>query len=308
MNYNYKTFIVFNPKSAGGKTGKNLNNILSQLKFIGDFDYQLTDHSGHAKSLTTNSLKSGYNRIIAIGGDGTFNEVVNGFFENHQLINPDAVLGFISGGTGADFIRTAQIPKNINQAINIIVKDQIKSIDIGKVNLVSESGDNIYRYFLNASNIGLGAEVVKKVNNSSKLMGGFASFLMATAGTVMEYKNKKIKLDYDSQDNDNAIFSNILIANGKYCGGGMKFLPDAKIDDGQFDVLTIGDINKVEFVENIFKVYMGTHLKFSKISLRKSRIIEVTATEKVRIETDGEECGFTPAKFEIVPNILKIIY
>ena len=308
MNHNYKTFIVFNPKSADGKTGKNLNNILKQLKSIGDFDYKLTDHSGHAKSLTTNSLKSGYNRIIAIGGDGTFNEVVNGFFEDNQLINPDAILGFISGGTGADFIRTAQIPKNINQAIDKIVSNQIKKIDIGKVNLVSESGDNIYRYFLNASNIGLGAEVVKKVNNSSKFMGGFASFLMATISTVIEYKNQKIKLDYDSKNTENRTFSNIIIANGKYCGGGMKFLPDAKIDDGQFDVLTIGDINKVEFVENIFKVYMGTHLKFAKISVKKSKIIEVTSPEKVRIETDGEECGFTPAKFEIIPNILKIIY
>ncbi|MFN8578061.1 MAG: diacylglycerol kinase family protein [Candidatus Sericytochromatia bacterium] len=307
MAIDYKTFVVINPKSSDGSTGKKITKLVDKLKKIGEFDYKLTKDKSHATELTRNAIKGNYNRIIAVGGDGTFNEVVNGFFINNEIIKDNIVLGLISGGTGADFIRTLEIPSNIDKAIYKIVDNNIKKIDLGKVTATSKSGDKITRYFLNASNIGLGGDVVKKVNNSSKVLGGFTTFLVKTISTAMEFKNKKLTLTYDEKSIEN-IYSNIIVANGKYCGGGMKFLPDASLDDELFDILTIGDINKVEFFENILKVYQGTHLKFHKIGVKKSKTLSIDSNEKVRIEADGEECGFTPAKFEIIPKILNIIY
>lgn len=307
MQKEYKTFVIFNPKSSDGNTGKNISNLISKLKKIGDFDYSLTNSQGHAIQLTKDALNTGYNRIIAVGGDGTFNEVANGFFHNEQLINKEAVLGLISGGTGADFIRTLKIPSNVNKSIDKIYENNIEKIDIGKIISNDESGNKIVRYFLNASNIGLGGDVVKKVNSSSKLLGGFATFLMSTVSTAMEFKNQKMKLTLDDNKVFENVYSNIIVGNGKYCGGGMKFLPDAEIDDGIFDILTIGDITKLEFFENILKVYRGTHLSFPKIELKKSTTFKVESNIKVRIDADGEECGFTPANYEILPNILKVI-
>ena len=307
MNQEYKTFVVINPKSADGSTGKNLNSLLSKLKSIGQFTHYLTESQSHATVLTNNALKKGYNRIIAIGGDGTFNEVSNGFFENNHLINDKAVLGFISGGTGADFIRTLEIPANINRAIDKIVLNKIKKIDIAKIISLDEYGQKIERYFLNASNIGLGGDVVKKVNSSTKLLGGFATFLVSTIETAMKYENQKVKIILDNETILEDVFSNIIVANGRFCGGGMKFLPSAEVNDGLLDILTIGDINKLEFFENIFKVYRGTHLEFEKITTKKAKKIEIITEKRLRVETDGENCGFTPAKYEIIPNILNII-
>ncbi len=308
MHKQYKTFVIINPKSSDGNTGKNINLLTHKLKKIGEFDYTLTKGKNHATELTINAIKSEYNRIIAIGGDGTFNEVVNGFFYDEKIINNDVTLGLISGGTGADFIRTLEIPSNIDKAINKIVENNVKKIDLGKLISTNDSGEKVTRFFLNASNIGLGGEVVKKVNNSSKLLGGFASFLIGTVSTAMEFNNKKIKLIYDDENFIEGVYSNIIVANGKYCGGGMKFLPDADLSDNLFDILTIGDINKIEFFENILKVYRGTHLKFHKIGAKKSKSLSIESEEKIRIETDGEECGFTPAYYQVIPNILNIIY
>ncbi len=308
MNHTYNTFVVINPKSADGSTGKTLKKIISKLNKIGNFEYKLTENQGHATNLTKSAIKSGFNRIISIGGDGTFNETVNGFFENGNMINPQAVLGFISGGTGADFIRTLNLNSNIDNSINKIVKNQIKKIDIVKLISSTESNDKIERYFLNASNIGLGGDVVKKVNSSTKLFGGFATFLISTIETAMKYDNRKIKLIFDNKTTLESVFSNIIVANGRYCGGGMKFLPSAEINDGLLDVLTIGDINKLEFFENIFKVYKGTHLEFSKISTRQAKSLEILSDYQIRIETDGENCGFTPAKYQVIPNVLSVIY
>lgn len=308
MQKKYKTFVVINPRSADGYTGKRINVLIDKLNKIGALEYELTKYKGHASEITSKALHEGYNRIIAIGGDGTFNEVVNGFFTNSEIINNNSVLGFISGGTGADFVRSLNIPSDIDKAIEIIINDRVKEIDVVQVISKDNNDNDLKRYFINVSNIGIGGEVVNRVNNSSKLLGGFITFLLSTATTVMYYKNKKITLIYDKSNFIEGVYSNIIVGNGKYCGGGMKFIPEAELDDSHLDILTIGDINKIEFFRNILKIYRGTHLNFSKIGFKKCKSLDVIAEEKIKVEVDGENCGFTPAHYTILPQVLNIIY
>lgn len=134
MHKKYKTFVVINPKSANGYTGKKISNLLRKLNKLGDYKYQLTERKNHACEITCSAIKNGYDRIIAIGGDGTFNEVVNGFFDESKLINKEAVLGFISAGTGADFIRTLNIPSDLDKSIEKIIENKIKKIDLSLMN------------------------------------------------------------------------------------------------------------------------------------------------------------------------------
>ncbi len=303
----YKTAVIINPNAANGATGKKIDFFKNLLQKTGSFELKFTKAKGHATELSRESLKEGFNRVIAIGGDGTFNEVVNGFYENEQPVNHDAVLGLISGGTGADFIKTVEFPKDETKAIDRIIEDNIKLIDLGKVTYDMPDKSRKTRYFLNIADAGVGGEVVERVNNTTKLFGGFASFLIGTISTVMEYKNQRTQIIFDDDFKIDKITNNIVVGNGKFFGGGMKILPDARLDDGLFDVIIIGDINKVEFFKNIPKIYNGTHIHDPKIQCRKAKKVYITAESPLKIDIDGEQEGFTPAEFKIIPGAVKIL-
>lgn len=302
----YKTFVVINPNSANKDTGKKLNYIKECLAVLGSFEFVLTEDKNHATKLTKDALNEGFDRIIAVGGDGTFNEVVNGFFQGGYQINEDAVLGFISRGTGSDLVRTLKLPKDIRSSISIIKGNRIKEIDLGKATYTVNNKTET-RFFINIANVGIGSEVAYKVNNSSKVLGGFLSFLNATITTVVNYKNKETEIVFDDNLKLSQITNNIIIGNGKFFGGGMKVLPDADLQDGFFDVMTIGDISKLGFFQNIPKIYNGTHVSDPNVTIKKAKKITITAKETLRVEFDGEAEGFTPVTFEIVPKSLSII-
>jgi len=303
---NYKTIAIVNPHSANGATGRKLDKLKSILLSCGDCEIALTEAPTHATVIAVNALKDGYNRIIAVGGDGTFNEVVNGFFENDEAINPDAVLGLISAGTGADFIKTIGLPVDWTEAIKKIKNDRKKKIDLGLIEYFMEDNSPKKRYFINVAGAGISGSVVKKVNSTSKILGGFASFLAGTISTVLEYQNKRTEIIFDDQLKIEKITNNVIIGNGKFIGGGMKVLPDALPDDGFFDVLIIGDISKFEFFENVPKIYKGTHLENPKLDLRRAKTVQINSSEKILLDIDGEQEGFTPAKFTVIPSALSI--
>ncbi|GIW21682.1 MAG: lipid kinase [Candidatus Sericytochromatia bacterium] len=301
-----KTALIVNPKSSNGKTEKDLPYIRKYLGSLFDYEIFITEKKKHAITLTQECLKNNFQRIIAIGGDGTFNEVVNGFFENQKLINENAILGFIPSGTGSDLIKTLNIPKYYKDAIDIININHYKKIDIGLV-YFSENNQKKYRYFINIADVGIGGEVVDKVNKKSKVLGGFISFLISTLQTVVEYENKRVKIIIDDKEEIEQKINNIVIGNGKFFGGGMKILPSANPFDSYFDIVIIGDINKLDFFLNIPKVYFGKHIYDKNLIFKKAKNIKVFSDEKIKIDIDGEQEGFCPAEFTIIPNILNVI-
>lgn len=300
---------VVNPQSANGKTHHDWPAIEQKLvNALGPIDVDFTEGIESAIYLTRHALKEGYEHIIAVGGDGTTNETINGFFENDKLINSNAIFSVISRGTGGDFGKTIGVSKQTSSAIKSIVEGKVTKMDVGKITFVGNNGRGTVRYFNNIASFGMGGEVDRRVNASSaaKLIGGKGAFLWATLRTTILYKNKKIRLTIDDHYDEELIIRNVAIANGQYFGGGMWVAPKAKIDDGIFDVVIIGDVSRRSTVMNMSSFYDGSHVEHPDISYLHGKKIVATSDEEVLLDVDGEAPGRLNATFEILPGAIKL--
>ena len=188
---NFHTKFIVNPRSANGSTGKLWEQLAHVIRGeIGDLNAEFTATANHATELTRRALDEGFEMVVAVGGDGTINEVVNGFFDAGTPVNPDAVLGVISRGTGSDFIKTLEIPKEIGAACRTLSGRRTRRCDIGYFTSTGPDGEKLERHFINIADFGIGGEAVERVNNTTKAFGGFVSFLYGTIKTLLVYKGK----------------------------------------------------------------------------------------------------------------------
>ncbi len=301
-------FFVVNPRSADGTTGTHwprLSRLIEKAGLRGEVRF--TEGPDHATQLVREALAVGHRLVVAVGGDGTVNEVINGFFDPMgSAVNAEAELGLLGRGTGCDFIRSLGIPKREDLALARIAAGSSRTIDVGCVTYVDGSGAERIRYFGNIAEAGLGGAVVERVNRSSKRFGGFATFLMGTLVTLATYESSAITLQIDEQEPESLVASNLIVGNGRYFGGGMCILPTAELEDGYFDVLIMGDLSRLERFSNIAKVYRGTHLAHRKLRHLRARRVRVESALPLRLDIDGEQPGFTPATFTIRPAALRI--
>lgn len=301
-------FIIVNPVSANSNTAKEwpcFEKVLMDSSY--EFEYVMTEYPGHATELASKALKSGYGTIMSVGGDGTMNEVINGFFEDGRAINADSKLAVFSSGTGCDFIRTLGINKGLEGLLSVLDRNQTKQLDLGLASFIDESENTIKRYFMNIADIGIGAETANRVNKHSKKLKGFLSFMLGTLSTIILYKNKYFEIEIDDKIFLNGIINSVIVANGKYFGGGMKVAPDAVTDDGFFDIIIIGDIGKPELIKSFPLIYKGEHMNHAKIRHYRGRKVEVRSGGKGLIELDGEIPGRYDTVFEIIPKAIRVL-
>lgn len=303
-----KAVAIVNPRSAGGATERQWPALAGKLLQAGvDVEARFTSRAGEAAELTRRALREGVRRVLAVGGDGTFNEVINGFFDGEAPLGADAEIGILCRGTGCDFIRTLGIPKDDDLAVRRIAQGTPRRIDVGRVRFVNLAGQEEVRYFANVAEAGLGGAVVRRVNQSSKAMGGFATFLWATLATVLTHHNHSAEISIDDRHVRNLPLCNAVVANGRYMGGGMKILPDADPSDGQLDVMLMGDLARWEVMVNLLRVYRGTHVGHPKVERFSARTVRITSPKPLPLDLDGEAVGTTPARFEIVPGAVSIV-
>ena len=300
---------IVNPAAANGKTGRDWPEIYSLLNRIDGRDLSVaqTNAVGHATELTRNALRDGKQLIIAVGGDGTVNEVINGFFEDGKLIQPEARLGVLSLGTGKDLIKTLKIPADVRDAVQVIGAGKYKKIDIGKAAFVDFSNQPKERYFINVGDIGFSGAVVNRVNQSSKAMGGFITYLRDLFITLCTFKNKTIHLNLHDELREEIRINSVSVANGKFFGGGMQIAPNARIDDGFFDITVIGDVTKFDVIKNVRKLYSGDLIEHPEVRYFKSKKVTIESEEEVLLDLDGELPGKAPVSFEMLPSILNVI-
>ncbi|MBD3415182.1 MAG: YegS/Rv2252/BmrU family lipid kinase [Candidatus Aminicenantes bacterium] len=300
-----KTQIIINPESNKGQTGKKWGRIQEALKsFFKEFKYEFTEMPTHATEISRAAIKEGSELIVGVGGDGTMNEIANGFFENKKIINPDTSLGIVPSGTGSDFSKSLNIPPQLNQSIKVITQNNRSDIiDIGRVQYQSLKGESKERFFLNIGDFGFGAEVVKQVEKK-RLKRKASSYLRSVIFTFISYKNKRLNIKVDGKEYPTDDYLIGAISNGSIFGKGMKVAPLARLDDGFFDVILVKGMEKTEFFLNVWRLYQGTHLTHSKIAFLRGKKIEVSSAnhEDVLIEVDGELIGKAPAVFEIIPG------
>ena len=246
-------------------------------------------------------------RVITVGGDGTNNEVVNGFFENKRNLFPKAKLGFVNRGTGGDWRKTIGLPAEWDKCVEILKNGKEKTIDIGWLKFHDHVGKEVERYFINIASFGIGGYVDDIVNKTTKFFGGKVSFFWGTLKATLTYKNKRVKLKIDGRDLGELKIYNVAVANGKYFGGGMMVAPEADPSDGLFDIVIMGDLSLMEILSLAKDIYKGTHLQKEKITFLKGKKVEAYSEEEALFDIDGEAPGKVPAEIEIIPDSLQIV-
>ncbi|MGB9835745.1 MAG: diacylglycerol/lipid kinase family protein [Candidatus Saccharicenans sp.] len=303
-----KTTVIVNPASNHGQTRHRWLEIKEALKsFFKEFKYDFTEKPRQATDLARQALKEGTELLISVGGDGTVNEVANGFFDNHKPINPEASLGIVPSGTGCDLMRSLNIPRNLKNAVRFISEAPDSLIDIGRVNYSTENGQQESRYFLNIADFGLGGEVVKRVNEE-RLKRKASSYVKCLIETMLTFKGHEVKVKIDGEEKAAGRYLIGAIANGKIFGKGMKIAPRAELNDSLFDVILVKGLKFLEFCIHGWKLINGSHLSYHKVTMLRGRKIEVLplTPAPVLIELDGEQVGTLPASFEIIPATMQV--
>lgn len=297
-----KIALVVNPVSANGATAKRWPEVVDAFHDAGvEISHRFTEKPLHATTITRGYLQEGFDLIISVGGDGTANEVVNGFFSEGQLINRQAAAAFMSIGTGRDLGRTIGTPPTIPEAVQHILQSPVRPVDLGQVTFINNQGAEEIRYFINVAGLGLDGDTVARVNRTSKALGGFISFLWGTLVSLMLYKNKQMTITVDDVEICSEPVTVVVIGNGRYFGGGMCIAPGAIIDDGFFDIVILRGLSKPALLANLPKVYGGTHLNHPRITSLRGREITVASTGEVLLDLDGEQPGRAPVTIELLP-------
>jgi diacylglycerol kinase (ATP) len=306
---NKEFYFVINPASAGGKTKKLWPQIKSLLEKEGAaFGFYLTSHRMDAARIASRALKEGYKKIIAVGGDGTLNEVLNGFWEGSHRISRDACLGYFPSGTGEDFSRTLGIDKlSAETQIDRLLKAPGTLIDDGQAHFQKGDGSLTSRRFINESSVGFGANVTELVNRSNKLFGGKISFFAGVLRSLCFLKNHAVKIKADGKDFFEGKTLIIAVSNGKYFGGSMMIAPKAIIDDGYFDIIIAKEMSRTQLLRDIGPIYSGNHLSNPKIMSARCKSLSVQSDEKVFLEMDGEPVGLINAEFKIHEKEIKFL-
>ena len=300
--------VIVNPKAGSGSGLKDWPVISNQMNHSGlDFTCVFTEHKYHAVELTVKAINDGYRKIVAIGGDGTINEVVNGFFIQQQVPTTDISLAVIPAGTGNDWMRMFGIPKTYSDAVQSLVSEHTILQDVGLITYY-ETKIQHRRYMANAAGMGFDAMVNRRFNRL-KDEGRWSKWLYikSTLKELLRYRSKHFKVIIDGQVfYDNDVFS-ATVGVGKYNGGGMIPMPNAVIDDGLFDITVIKRVNVFSVLRHFRKLYNGKLYNYSKVLSAQCQHITVETRPESPIEIDGEAMGYSPFTFELVPKSIKVV-
>jgi len=304
-----RLFVVANPVAAGGSVGTEWDDIASTIRSVlGPFAWAKTERPGHAVELVRAALSDGYDIIGSLGGDGTHNEVVNGFFQDGQPIRPGAALALLPFGTGGDFRKTLGLTGELVQSVLRLARGESSPCDVGHLRFVNNAGELAERYFINITSFGLGGLVDKKVNESSKVFGGKVSFLLGSVRALAEFVPRKIRLTVDGATSE-VVINNVAVANGRYFGGGMKIAPHAELDDGLFDVVILRPQEFSELLSNAIKLYEGRHFESAAVSLLRGKVVHAEPAQEgdhILLDVDGEAPGRLPTTFTILPKAIEL--
>jgi len=296
--------VIVNPVAGAYSTRRKWPLISRLLKRIGlSFDFQYTEGVGHAIELARAAASDGYQCLVAVGGDGTVNEVANGILYSTGAAK--TALGIISTGTGSDFVRSAGIPRDYPHACSALTSPKRLVIDVGVIEYQSK-GQTLQRFFVNAAGVGFDAAVVEQTERLPKYFGGTIPYLAGVVRTLFSYRNKLVVLNVGGEVESGRVL-NVVVANGGYLGGGMHIAPQAELTDSLFDVVIVGDIGKLELLKELPKVYKGTHINHPKVRVKKAKHVSIQSPERMLVYADGELLGESPASFWVMPAALSLV-
>jgi YegS/Rv2252/BmrU family lipid kinase len=298
---------IVNPNSANGKTGKIWPDVEARLRGrLGAFDTWMTKEPRHATRLCRQALLEGYDEVLSVGGDGTNNEVVNGFFDKGEPIKPEAILCVVPSGTGGDFRKTLGLAKAPDEVLVMIERGQIVDADVGYLRCQGFDGEDFETCFINITSFGIGGVVDEAVNRTTKAFGGKASFMIGSMRAFASYSSQPMRVEVDGElVHDGPVF-NAAVCNGQYHGGGMWVAPMADPCDGLLDLVIVGDISTLGFMALSRKIYDGTHLKHKKVTHFRGKHIRATTSGDALVDMDGETPGRLPIELGLYPASIRL--
>ena len=309
---NSKWLVVVNPMASVGKSGKDWPEIKQTLINEGiEFDDVLTEYPRHAIEIVRNAIvEKGYRKFIAVGGDGTNNEVINGIFTQDVVPTTEIIMAACPIGTGNDWRRTFDIPLEYDQVAKIIKAGHTFAHDIGKLTYY-DNGDTRIRYFLNAAGTGLDEMVCHSTNVMKQQgKGGTIRYLISLVKCVLTYKVTHIQLTIDDELVFDDYILNLSIGNGRFNGGGMMTMPNAIPDDGLFDVTVIKKVSMFKFAANVKNVYDGSFInKIDEVKTFRGKKIHIVSIppHSLKVETEGENLNNSPFDFEVLPKAINMV-
>jgi YegS/Rv2252/BmrU family lipid kinase len=298
-----KTAAIVNPRAASGGAARHWPELVERL---GLPEARFTEHPGHATRIAAELLEAGYERILAVGGDGTISETVNGFLPGGAPLRPDAELGIIPMGTGGDFRRSLGI-RDPSHAIDVIRTGRTRRIDAGWVQFERHTAGRAAQCFVNLVSFGMGGEVAARANNVLSPVSGKAAFLWATLTVFLTYRAKTVELSVDGGPWTRRRILNIAAGNGRYHGGGMHVCPKARLDDGLLDVTTIDALGPLTLAKDLPVLYSDNLYVHPKTHFARGAKLAARSAERVSIEVDGEPLGVLPLEISVLPAVLNVI-
>jgi YegS/Rv2252/BmrU family lipid kinase len=308
-----KIAAVVNPHSAGGKTERRWPQLARAMEQrLGPVTAGFTKHHGDGINLTRNLLHQGFDLIVAVGGDGTINEVMNGFLQNDTLVRPEASLGIMPTGTGGDFRRALGLPSRngSSQAIDRLACGFVSRLDVGKARFLGHDGSYQERYFINLASFGIGGLVAARSRNFLTPLGGRLAFLWATLRGFLDYRGSHVTLTLDGgRVSSHHKVTDVCVGNGGFYGGGMHPCPKAVLDDGIFEVTVIDYMNVFTlflgggirglYSDNIYRNPRAHHLRAAKIKAKSDN--------PAWVGIDGEPLGRLPLEITLLPRLLPVV-
>jgi diacylglycerol kinase (ATP) len=288
------------------------SKLRQEIRALGiEFDEHFTSRAGEATQIASRAFKSGIERVIAVGGDGTLNEIVNGYFNRDgRAYNDAAAVGLFPSGTGSDFGRSAGIT-NRSDSIRALLNPSTRAIDVARADFQRINGERAGRFFINVASFGLGGDVSGMVNrwrNSlPRWIGGRVRFSAAAVVALGRYRNVRVSLHLDDQRELGVSSNLIVVANGKFAGGGMMLAPDAKLDDGLLDVIVTDAITRWDVIKELPRIQRGLHLNHPKVSALRAREISIESEAPMAVDLDGEMVGYTPVRISLLHGAVRFI-
>jgi YegS/Rv2252/BmrU family lipid kinase len=299
----HNTKVIVNPMASGGITRIKWPNIRRLLNKAGlKYDWVFTEGPCHATDIAKDAVNKGYKQVIAVGGDGTIHEVVNGLVDTSG--KSEATLGIISTGTGNDFARSIGVHGAYRKTVEQLAMTTEKVVDMGVVEWANGKNKKKQRIFVNMAGVGFDAAVLHATKKRFRVVSAIP-YWISGAYTFATYQPKDMTINIDGQTEKRKSLG-VIINNGYSFAGGMRMAPGADMADGLFDTVVLGDINKLEFIHGLSMVYKGTLGKHPKVSTYKAKNIDIKSKEPLYLQADGELLGQAPASFRVLPQALRI--
>jgi len=302
-------FVIANPVAGGGRVGQQWPALQSWLQtHLPNAEIACTQARGHAISLARSAIKAGHRHLLAIGGDGTANEVANAILEQQTVESRSVTLALLPIGTGNDWIRSYGIPRRRDRWLQMLADGNCLIQDAGRLEYFDTGGIPRSRYFLNVVGIGFDASVVKHLQEQPLPRWIRQAYLLAILRHLMTYRSTPGRICFDQQEWEGR-FITLEAGIGRFVGGGLQLLPHARPADGQLAVTLARHTSKLDILANIWRFFDGSIGRHSKIDLRKVTHLsaEPLSAQPLLVEADGEYLGRAPARISLLPNSLKII-